>query len=220
MKAAPRQDRRGHDGLQGGARRKPTATWRRPSSSSARRASRTAAKKAGRATKDGMIGHYIHMGGKIGVLVEVNCETDFVARTDDFQALAKEIAMQIAAADPRFVQPRGRARRRAREGEGDLPRPVRGLRQAGAASSTRSSRASSGASTRRSACSTSRRCATRTSRSSRCCRRRPPRPARTSPSRASSASSSANAPNRLHGGGRGAPHPERRAGLTYNARLR
>lgn len=63
----------------------------------------TAAKRAGRATKDGMIGHYIHMGGKVGVLVEVNCETDFVARTDDFQSLAKEIAMHVAAADPRYV---------------------------------------------------------------------------------------------------------------------
>src|SRR5436190_1639997 len=57
-----------------------------------------AAKRAGRAAKDGMIGHYIHMGGKVGVLVEVNCETDFVARTDDFQKLAKEIAMHVAAA--------------------------------------------------------------------------------------------------------------------------
>ena len=63
----------------------------------------TAAKRAGRVTKEGVIGHYIHMGGKVGVLVEVNCETDFVARTDDFQALAKEIAMHVAAADPRFV---------------------------------------------------------------------------------------------------------------------
>ncbi len=63
----------------------------------------TAAKRAGRATKDGMIGHYIHMGGKVGVLVEVNCETDFVARTDDFQGLAREIAMHVAAADPRYV---------------------------------------------------------------------------------------------------------------------
>lgn len=63
----------------------------------------TAAKRAGRATRDGIIGHYIHMGGKVGVLVEINCETDFVARTDDFQALAKEIAMHVAAADPRYV---------------------------------------------------------------------------------------------------------------------
>ena len=63
----------------------------------------TAAKRAGRATKEGVIGHYIHMGGKVAVLVEVNCETDFVARTDDFQGLAKEVAMHIAAADPKYV---------------------------------------------------------------------------------------------------------------------
>ena len=63
----------------------------------------SATKKAGRSTNEGMIGHYIHMGGKIGVLVEVNCESDFVARTDDFQALAREIAMHIAAASPQYV---------------------------------------------------------------------------------------------------------------------
>jgi len=64
----------------------------------------SAAKRAGRATNNGVIGHYIHMGGKVGVLVEVNCETDFVARTDDFQLLAKEIAMHVAAADPKYVR--------------------------------------------------------------------------------------------------------------------
>jgi elongation factor Ts len=64
----------------------------------------SAAKRAGRATNNGLIGHYIHMGGKVGVLAEVNCETDFVARTDDFQTLAKEIAMHIAAADPKYVR--------------------------------------------------------------------------------------------------------------------
>jgi elongation factor Ts len=63
-----------------------------------------AAKRAGRATMQGMIGSYIHMGGKIGVLVEVNCESDFVARTDDFQSLVKEVAMHIAAADPKWVR--------------------------------------------------------------------------------------------------------------------
>jgi elongation factor Ts len=63
-----------------------------------------AAKRAGRVAKDGLIGHYIHMGGKVGVLVEVNCETDFVARTPDFQTLAKEIAMHIAAASPLVVK--------------------------------------------------------------------------------------------------------------------
>ena len=64
----------------------------------------SAAKRAGRVAKDGIIGHYIHMGGKVGVLVEVNCETDFVARTPDFQTLAKEIAMHIAAASPLVVR--------------------------------------------------------------------------------------------------------------------
>jgi elongation factor Ts len=63
-----------------------------------------ATKKAGRSTNEGLIGSYIHMGGKIGVLVEVNCESDFVARTDDFQSLAREIAMHIAAATPLYVR--------------------------------------------------------------------------------------------------------------------
>jgi elongation factor Ts len=63
-----------------------------------------AAKRAGRATAQGAIGSYIHLGGKIGVLVEVNCESDFVARTDDFSNLVKEIGMHIAAADPKWVR--------------------------------------------------------------------------------------------------------------------
>jgi len=64
----------------------------------------SAAKKAGRTAGEGLVSSYIHAGGKIGVLVEVNCETDFVARTDDFQGLVRDIAMHIAAADPRFVR--------------------------------------------------------------------------------------------------------------------
>jgi elongation factor Ts len=64
----------------------------------------SAAKRAGRATANGVVGSYIHMGGKVGVLVEVNCETDFVARTEDFQTLVKELALHIAAADPKFVR--------------------------------------------------------------------------------------------------------------------
>jgi elongation factor Ts len=64
----------------------------------------SAAKKAGRTTNQGSVGSYIHMGGKIGVLVEVNCESDFVARTDHFGALVKELAMHIAAADPKYVR--------------------------------------------------------------------------------------------------------------------
>ena len=63
-----------------------------------------ATKKAGRTTNEGLIGSYIHMGGKIGVLVEINCESDFVARTEDFQNLAREVAMHVAAASPQFVK--------------------------------------------------------------------------------------------------------------------
>jgi elongation factor Ts len=66
-----------------------------------------AAKKAGRATSEGLVGTYVHAGGRIGVLVEVNCETDFVAKTPDFQNLVKDLAMQVAAASPalpRFVR--------------------------------------------------------------------------------------------------------------------
>ena len=63
----------------------------------------TAAKKASRTTNEGAVGTYIHAGGKIGVLVELDCESDFVARTDDFQELLRDVAMHIAAADPRFV---------------------------------------------------------------------------------------------------------------------
>ncbi|MBV8207068.1 MAG: translation elongation factor Ts [Acidobacteria bacterium] len=64
----------------------------------------TAAKKAARVTSEGSVSSYIHAGGKIGVLVEVNCESDFVARTDDFKDLVKDIAMHIAASDPKFIR--------------------------------------------------------------------------------------------------------------------
>jgi elongation factor Ts len=63
-----------------------------------------AAKRADRIAADGAVGAYVHPGGKIGVLVELNCETDFVARTTEFQTLLKDIAMQVAAANPRFVR--------------------------------------------------------------------------------------------------------------------
>jgi elongation factor Ts len=63
-----------------------------------------AQKKAQRATMEGLVSHYIHAGGKIGVLIEVNCESDFVARTDDFQKLCHDVAMHIAALDPRFLR--------------------------------------------------------------------------------------------------------------------
>jgi elongation factor Ts len=64
----------------------------------------SAAKKSSRSTKQGSIGSYIHPGSQLGVLVEVNCESDFVARTDDFQQLVHDIAMQVAAADPQFIR--------------------------------------------------------------------------------------------------------------------
>jgi elongation factor Ts len=64
----------------------------------------SAGKKAGRATKQGLIGTYIHAGGQLGVMVEVNCESDFVARTDDFKELVHDVAMHIAAADPRYLR--------------------------------------------------------------------------------------------------------------------
>ena len=64
----------------------------------------SAQKKASRSTNEGAVGHYIHAGGKIGVIVEVNCESDFVARTEDFQELLKDVAMHIAATDPRYIR--------------------------------------------------------------------------------------------------------------------
>jgi len=63
----------------------------------------TAGKKAGRVTAEGAVGSYIHMGGKVGVLVEINCESDFVSRGEEFQQLVKDVAMHIAAADPRYA---------------------------------------------------------------------------------------------------------------------
>jgi len=64
-----------------------------------------ATKRSSKAAKDGAVASYIHMGGRIGVLVEINCETDFVAKTEDFQVMAKDIAMHIAASNPLYVRP-------------------------------------------------------------------------------------------------------------------
>jgi elongation factor Ts len=69
-----------------------------------KRGQATAAQKAGRATSEGIVGAYIHAGGKMGVLVEVNCESDFVARNEEFQQLVHDVAMQICATDPRFIR--------------------------------------------------------------------------------------------------------------------
>jgi len=64
----------------------------------------SAAKKADRATREGLIESYIHVGGKVGVMVEVNCETDFVARTDEFKSFCRDVCLQIAAANPTYVR--------------------------------------------------------------------------------------------------------------------
>jgi len=69
-----------------------------------KRGQAAAAKKAGRATSEGVVGTYIHAGGKMGVLVEVNCESDFVARNEEFQQLVHDLAMQICATDPRYIR--------------------------------------------------------------------------------------------------------------------
>lgn len=64
-----------------------------------------AARKAGREAREGLVGSYIHTGGRVGVLIEVNCETDFVARTDEFQKLVRDLAMQVAGLSPLYVEP-------------------------------------------------------------------------------------------------------------------
>ena len=81
-----------------------------------------AAKKAARVTSEGSVASYIHAGGKIGVLVEVNCESDFVARTDDFKELIHDIAMHIAASDPKFVRKEDVTKADFDAREGNLPR--------------------------------------------------------------------------------------------------
>ena len=175
-----------------------TATSRRRSTHPAQaRASRRPPRRPAARPAKGSIGSYIHMGGKIGVLVEVNCESDFVARTDDFQALVKEIAMHIAAADPQYVAPRGRPGRRAREGEArsTARRSTSSGKPAQRDRQDRRGQARA-ASTRRSCLldQPSIRDPERDDRADG--RRRPsPRSARTSRSRASSASSSAKRPN-------------------------
>ncbi len=89
-----------------------------------------AAKRSGRNASEGMIGHYIHPGAKVGVLVEIDCETDFVAKNEEFQALVHDVAMHIAAAAPAYVTKEEVPGLDHREGEGNLPRPGRGRGQA------------------------------------------------------------------------------------------
>ena len=91
-----------------------------------------AARRAGRTTAQGLVGHYVHLGGQVGVLVEVNCESDFVARTDDFQTLVKEVAMHVAAANPTCVRRDEVAADDSGTGAGHRPRAVRRVQQAAA----------------------------------------------------------------------------------------
>ena len=103
VKATPRAYRRGDDGMQERWSR-PRATCPEAEVVLRKRGIASASKKASRATKQGLIGTYIHAGGQLGVMVEVNCESDFVARTDDFKELVHDVAMHIAAADPRYLR--------------------------------------------------------------------------------------------------------------------
>jgi len=75
----------------------------------------SASKKSARTTKQGVIASYIHPGAQLGVMIEVNCESDFVARTDDFQELVHDLAMQVAAADPQFIRKEEVSRQRSIE---------------------------------------------------------------------------------------------------------
>ena len=102
---APRAHRRRHDGLQEGARPRPRATSRRRSTCLRKKGLAAAAKKAGRVAAEGAVGSYIHAGGKIGVLVEVNCETDFVARTDAVPGAGRATSPCTSPRpSPRFVR--------------------------------------------------------------------------------------------------------------------
>ena len=124
---------------------------------------------AGRAANEGLVEAYIHPGNRVGVLIEVNCETDFVARTDEFAELVRNLAMQVAALGARVRAARGRARRARGARAGDLRRAGRGARASRRPSSRRSWRASSTSSTPRCACSSSRTSATTRTRSATWC---------------------------------------------------
>ena len=160
----------------------------------ARRASPRAAKKAGRTASEGIVGHYIHPGAKIGVLVEVNCETDFVAKTPEFHALVKDIAMHVAAASPAsplyVSKDEVPAEMLEKEKEIYRPRPRAQGKPAAVAGEDRRGQAE-GATTPPSACSSSPSSRTPRSRSASSCRRRSPSSRRTSWCGASHVSASA-----------------------------
>ena len=109
-----------------------------------------AAKKAGREAREGLVSSYIHTGGRVGVLIEVNCETDFVARTDEFQKLVRDLAVQVAGLDPLYVDDDRDPGRRPRRQAGRARWPTRPSRRSPRTSASRSSRASSRSGSRRS----------------------------------------------------------------------
>ena len=125
-----------------------------------------AAKKAGREAREGLVSSYIHTGGRVGVLIEVNCETDFVARTEQFQQLVRDLAMQVAGLRPALRRRSSRSRPTSSRPSRPSSSPTRSSRASPRTSGPRSSKASSRSGTSRS-CSTSspsatpsRRCAT------------------------------------------------------------
>ena len=147
-----------------------------------------AAKKAGREAREGLVSSYIHTGGRVGVLIEVNCETDFVARTDEFQKLVRDLAVQVAGMAPLYVDADRIPEADLEAKKAELAKSRRS-RASPRRSAPRSSRASSRSGTPRSASTTSR-SATRTGPSATSSPRRSPRSARTSASGASPATRS------------------------------
>ena len=115
-----------------------------------------AAKKAGREAREGLVSSYIHTGGRVGVLIEVNCETDFVARTDEFQRLVRDLAVQVAGLAPLYVDEASHPAGRSRGQEGRAARRRGRPEEAREHPRRRSSTASSRSGSRRSACTTSR----------------------------------------------------------------
>ena len=123
--------------------RRPAATSTRPSRSLREQGLAAAAKKAGRDAREGLVSSYIHTGGRLGVLIEVNCETDFVARTDEFQKLVRDLAMQVAGLAPLYVDVDSHPGGRPRGEEGRAARRRDRRRASPRPSARRSSRASS-----------------------------------------------------------------------------
>ena len=144
---APRAHRRRASWTASARSRRPAATWSKAVALLREQGLAAAAKKAGREAREGLIARYIHPGGRLGVLIEVNCETDFVARNEEFQKLVRDLAMQVAGLAPRVrhrrVDPGRGARGQARRAAGRRGRRRRSRRTSASRSSTASSRSGS-----------------------------------------------------------------------------